>query len=59
MYRYKYRKVGSEVWEGLLDSKPRQELSGQDMLQEYEFRVSYIGRDAIPNFRDVTTAIVV
>ena len=59
LYRYEYRKVGAETWEGVLHSNATLELSGLDMLQQYEFRASYIGTDTTPNFSDVTTAIVV
>lgn len=59
LYRYEYRKKGSEAWEGILDSKSTLELNDLDMLQEYEFRASYIGTDVAPNFSDVVTAIVV
>jgi len=59
LYRYEYRKVGAEAWVGLLGSKSTVELTGLDMLQEYEFRASYIGRDTTLNFSDVTTALVV
>ena len=59
LYRYEYRKVGSETWEGTLDSRSTLELSGLEMLQEYEFRASYIGTDTASNFSDITTAIVV
>jgi len=59
LYRFEYRKVGSENWEGLLNSNSVLQISGLDLLQEYEFRVSYIGTDTTLNFSDVTTAIVV
>lgn len=59
LYRYEYRKVGTETWDGVLGSKSTQELSGLDMLQTYEFRASYIGTDTTPNYSDITTAIVV
>jgi|GEM_PF-346052 len=59
LYRYEYRMVGTEVWESKLDSKSMIELAGLNMLQEYEFRASYIGRDTIPNFSEVITALVV
>lgn len=59
LYRYEYRKVGTEAWEGVLDSKSTVELTGLDMLQAYEFRASYIGTDTTLNFSDVTTALVV
>src|SRR3546814_17137929 len=47
LYRFEYRKVGSAVWESILDSKSRLELHGLDSLQEYEFRVTYIGTEKI------------
>src|SRR5690606_7319566 len=52
LYRFEYRRVGSENWEGMLNSNSTLQLSGLDMLQEYEFRVSYIGTDAMLNFSD-------
>ena len=59
MYRYEYRKAGTQEWESLLHSTSTLELTELEMLEEYEFRVSYIGRDAVPNFSDVTKALVV
>jgi len=59
MYRYEYREKGTEEWIGFLHSKSFVELSDLTAMREYEFRVSYIGRDAILNFSDVVTALVV
>lgn len=59
LYRYEYRRVGVEEWTGVLHSKSMIELQGLDMLQEYEFRVSYLGRDVELNFSDTVTALVV
>lgn len=59
LYRYEYRKKGSEEWTGILHSKSTLELRDLDRLQEYEFRVSYIGRDIELNFSDTVTALVV
>lgn len=59
LYRYEYRKKGAETWEGILYPNSTLELSDLDVLQEYEFRASYIGRDIEPNFSDIVTAIVV
>ncbi|MBD1433220.1 fibronectin type III domain-containing protein [Sphingobacterium sp. DN00404] len=59
LYRYEYRKKGSEEWTGILHSSSTVELRGLDKLQEYEFRASYIGRDIEPNFSDTITALVV
>src|SRR5690606_41657118 len=59
MVRYEYREKGTEEWIGFLHSKSFVELSDLTAMREYEFRVSYIGRDAILNFSDVVTALVV
>ena len=59
MYRYEYRVKGTEAWEGVLHSRSDIELSSLKKLQEYEFRASYIGKDAELNFSDIVTALVV
>ncbi|SKB93558.1 hypothetical protein SAMN05660841_03143 [Sphingobacterium nematocida] len=58
-YQYEYRKKGIEEWTSMLNSKSTVELSGLEKLQEYEFRVSYLGTDTVTNFSDVVTALVV
>ncbi len=59
LYRYEYRPKGEEDWTGILHPNSTLELSGLTMLQEYEFRVSYIGTDITLNFSDTVTALVV
>lgn len=59
LYRYEYRKKGMEEWTGILHSNSTLELRGLEKLQEYEFRVSYIGRDIELNFSDTVTALIV
>jgi len=59
LYRYEYRKKGTEAWTGVLHSKSTIELRDLEKLQEYEFRASYIGRDIELNFSDTVTALVV
>lgn len=59
LYRYDYRKMGTETWESILSSKSTLEVSMPEMLLQYEFRVSYLGRDTEPNFSNTVTALVV
>ena len=59
LYRYEYRPKGEENWTGILHSNSTLELSGLNMLQEYEFRASYIGTDTALNYSDTITALVV
>ncbi len=59
LYRYEYRQKGEEEWIGILHSKSTLELDDLRMMQEYEFRVSYLGRDTTLNFSDTITAMVV
>lgn len=59
LYQYDYRRKGTEEWSSILKSSSMLELDGLVKLQEYEFRVSYLGRDAVPNFSDIVTALVV
>lgn len=59
LYRFEYRKVGTEEWTSILHSRSTLEIQGLEMMQLYEFRVSYIGTDTEPNYSDVITAISV
>lgn len=59
LYRYEYRKQGTEEWTTILHSKSVLEIRELEMMQFYEFRVSYIGTDTEPNYSDVITAIAV
>lgn len=59
LYRYEYRKKGTDAWASILHSKSTIEMRDLDKLQEYEFRASYIGRDIEPNYSDVIAALVV
>lgn len=59
LYRYDYRKMGTETWESILSSKSTLEVTIPEILLQYEFRVSYLGRDTEPNFSDIVTALVV
>lgn len=59
LYQYEHRKKGTDEWTGILHSSSTLELSGLDRLEEYEFRVSYLGRDTVTSFSDIVTALVV
>ncbi|PRD47337.1 fibronectin type III domain-containing protein [Sphingobacterium haloxyli] len=59
LYQYEYRKKGMETWEYLMHTKSTLELGHLDMLEQYEFRVSYIGSDVMLNYSDIVTAWVI
>ena len=59
MYRFEYREKGTQEWEGVLHGRSDIELSNLNHLKEYEFRASYIGKNAELHFSDVLTALVV
>lgn len=59
LYQYEYRKKGTEQWSSVMHTKSTLEMRNLDMLQEYEFRVSYIGSDVTLNYSDVVTAWVI
>ena len=42
-----------------MHTKSSLEMSNLDMLEEYEFRVSYIGSDVTLNYSDLITAWVI
>jgi len=59
LYQYEYRKKGTEQWSSVMHTKSSLEMKNLDMLEEYEFRVSYIGSDVTLNYSDVVTAWVI
>lgn len=59
LYQYEYRKKGSESWTAILHTRSSVELRDLEMMQEYEFRVSYVGTDTVMNYSDIVTALVV
>lgn len=59
VYQFEYRKVaGTEDWQTVLSSKSTCVLEGLDKLQEYEFRVAYIGTDPTVTYSDVVRSYV-
>lgn len=59
LYRFEYRKIGTEEWTSILHSKSVLEIRSLDFMGQYEFRASYVGTDTEPNYSDVITALVV
>jgi len=59
LYQYDYRKKNELQWTSMLNPTATLQLDGLEHLQEYEFRVSYLGKDVTPNFSDVISAFVV
>lgn len=59
VYQFEYRKVaGGEDWERVLCSKSVCVLKGLEKLQEYEFRVAYIGTDPTVTYSDAIRSYV-
>jgi hypothetical protein len=59
-YRFEYRKTGIESdWTEILTGKPSILIKDLERLQEYEFRVTYLGTDPTPNYGDVICCHVV
>ncbi|MBL1408135.1 hypothetical protein [Sphingobacterium faecale] len=53
-YQFEFRKKGAETeWEKVLSTKAVLEISNLVAFEEYEFRVTYLGRDTNPNYSDV------
>ncbi|NGM60764.1 hypothetical protein G5B30_02420 [Sphingobacterium sp. SGG-5] len=53
-YQFEYRKKGVDTaWERILSTKAVLEIDNLEAFQEYEFRVTYLGRDTVPNYSDV------
>ena len=58
-YQFEYRKKGSEVsWNRIVSSKSRITLSGLESIQQYEFRVAYIGRNPQMTYSDIVSSYV-
>lgn len=58
-YRFEYRLKGSDApWKTVLSSKCRITITGLIPVQEYEFRVAYIGRNPQITYSDVLSSYV-
>ena len=55
-YKFEYRKkeAGAE-WNQVLSSTSSLDIENLEAFQEYEFRVSYLGRSTTPNYSDVVS----
>lgn len=59
-YQFEYRKAGSgSDWSRLLTGKSKILIRDLEHLQEYEFRVTYLGTDPTPNYSDIVRCYVV
>ncbi len=53
-YQFEHRKKGVDTeWKSILSTKSVVEIGNLEAFQEYEFRVTYLGRDTVPNYSDV------
>lgn len=60
VYRFEYRKkAADEAWNILLHTKSVCRLDQLELLQEYEFRVAYVGTGTSLMYSDVVSAYVV
>lgn len=59
-YQFEYRKAGSdEEWTRALSTRSKIRLTDLEYMQEYEFRVSYLGSDPTLNYSDTVRCVVV
>ncbi|NGM62525.1 hypothetical protein G5B30_11430 [Sphingobacterium sp. SGG-5] len=59
-YQFEFRKADSlNEWTKVLSTKSRIAISDLDYLQEYEFRVTYLGSIPTPNYSDPVRCVVV
>ncbi|NGM63788.1 hypothetical protein [Sphingobacterium sp. SGR-19] len=59
-YQFEYRKTGSlNEWTTVLSTKSKLGISDLDYLQEYEFRITYLGTNPTPNYSDTVRCVVV
>ena len=53
-YQFEYRKKGSgAMWHRLLNNRSVVYIGNLEPFQEYEFRVTYLGKGTTPNYSDV------
>ena len=59
MYQFQYRaKDATGEWISQLSSKSSCVIESLESFKEYEFRVTYIGINPIPNYSDITSSYV-
>lgn len=55
-YQFEFRIKGMPTdWEKILSTKSVLEINNLEVFQEYEFRVTYLGKDTRPNYSDVVS----
>ena len=59
-YQYEYRIVDSgKEWTKILETKSKVIIHDLEKLQEYEFRVTYLGSDPSPNYSEIVRCFAV
>lgn len=59
IYQFEYRKRNSgDEWQRVMSSKSKVSITGLDPIQEYEFRVAYIGRNPTMTYSDIVSSYV-
>ncbi|TYR35003.1 fibronectin type III domain-containing protein [Sphingobacterium phlebotomi] len=58
-YQFEYRKKNSDShWNNVISSKSKVTITGLEPVQEYEFRVAYIGRNPQITYSDIVSSYV-
>lgn len=58
-YQFEYRKKNSDTdWNRVVSSRSKVTITGLEPVQEYEFRVAYIGRNPQMTYSDVVSSYV-
>ncbi|MEC3880883.1 hypothetical protein [Parapedobacter sp. 10938] len=58
-YQFEFRKVGSaEAWTRILSTKSKVHITDLEYLNEYEFRVSYLGSNPALNYSEIVRCAV-
>lgn len=53
-YQFEFRKKEAQAeWEKILSTKSVLQINNLEPFQEYEFRVTYLSNDTVPNYSDV------
>jgi len=59
VYQFEYRKKNSSMeWQRAMSSKSKLTINGLEPVQEYEFRVAYIGRNPQVTYSDIISSYV-
>lgn len=58
-YQFEYRVVGANAWTTVISPKSKVSIRDLEHLQEYEFRVTYLGPDPTPVYSDSVRCYIV